>query len=123
MEFVLWKVVIEYQETLDTHLQNHEYHPMEFRTVTTEPIPHTLSEEMGATYRTKISQGLDLSEQLRSSSQVCNNGFTFQLACPTKNSQNGLIIYTDSDVISLPHHKSKFIFSVYRYLNSIFYCS
>ena len=50
------KVVIEYQETLDTHLQNHEYHPIEFRTVTTESIPHTLSEEMRATYRTQISQ-------------------------------------------------------------------
>ena len=101
------KVVIDYQETLDTHLQNHEYHPMQFRTVTTEPIPHTLSEEMRTTYRTQISQGLNLSEQVRSSAQVC------------RKSQNGLNIYTKSDVISLPHHKNKFIFSIPSYYSPL----
>ena len=99
------KVVIDYQGTFDTHLQNHEYHPMLFRTVTTEPIPHTLSEDMRSVYRTQISQSLNLPEQLRCSSHTCKNGFTFNLGCPIMNSQKGLIIYTESDVISLPDHK------------------
>ena len=101
------EVVIEYQKTHDFPTQNHEYHPMRFATITTNAIPHTFSEDMKAIYRTQITQGLDLPELLRSSAQECQNGFRLQLAGPVGMSSKGIFIYTESDVISLPHHQGK----------------
>ena len=84
---------------------------MQFLTITTNPIPHTFSEDMKTIYRNQISQDINLPELLRSSVEECQNGFRFQLAGPASKSK-GNIFYTESDVIALPNHQGKTYFKI-----------
>ena len=99
------KVVTEYQQIHDIQTRNHEYRPLQFPTITTNPIPHTyILRRHENHFRNQITQVISVPEALRSSVGKCLNGFRFQLAGSASKSK-GNIVYTESDVIALPNHQ------------------
>ena len=96
----------EYQGTPDKETCSGDYKPMVINIATNEPIPHTLTQSMKETYNTQLNEGLNLPENLCPSEEFCPKGFKFTLpdylSCPVR---EVIIVYTETDVISLPHHK------------------
>ena len=82
-----------------------EYNPMIFKTVTNTPIPHSLTPEMNQIYSNQLSDGLNLPEHLNSENAYCKNGYKYIPSSSCKPHHEGIIVYTESDVILLPKQR------------------
>ena len=82
---------------------------------TSSPIPYTLTESMKETYTSQLNEGLNLPENLCPSEVFCPKGFKFALSNPIR---KGTIVYTENDVVSLPHNLGK----LFRFIvNNIYF--
>ena len=104
------KTVLEFQQTQQTDMPSKDYCPMVFNTITDRAIPHTLTQEMNQVFSSQMSTGLSLPEKLYTSDILCSFGYPF---VPTDSFNEGIIVYTESDVIALPNHQGMFLLEKY----------
>ena len=87
-----------------------EYHEHKYETISNRPIPLCLDELLFIVYDKQLKYGIELPIEIVPDKLYCINGYSFGISKPARPTK-GIIIYTENDVISFPHHQSKYMYS------------
>ena len=101
MHSTLQAIIKKSDYWIDT--SNHMYHPIEYPTISTNPIPTTLNDKLVSIYSRQLSEGINLPALLLPEIQYCPSNFQFN----TVLERTGIIIYAENDVLELTDHKGK----------------
>ena len=101
MYSTLQAIIVESDYWSDT--SNHTYSPIEYTTISTQPIPTTLDDRLASIYSRQLSEGIKLPALLLPEIQFCALSYQFSIVLE----RTGIIIYTENDVLEFKDHKGK----------------
>ena len=81
-----------------------DYSEHKYESISRTPIPIRLDDNLSSVYDNQLKYGLQLPYDIKPEKMNCVNGYPFRDLKPAR-SAKGIIIYTDSDVISLAGHQ------------------
>ena len=83
-----------------------EYVEQTFQVVSKTPISLFFNEHLSKVYDSQLNFGIQLPIDVYPEKSTCINGYPFHNLKRAR-SAKGIIIYTETDIISLPNHQGK----------------